>query len=367
MGNFKLHREGQDSFTGVPNNFIENYMPQAAGEFVKIYIYLLKCISENCGELSVSRISDVFNNTEKDTIRALKYWDRKGLLRLTFAEDGSVESLVVTDAPNMRETFITRADAEGDPLKKGSDMQDMDDADVRMQAASMIPDAKQYSRGELEEFSRSESNETLIFVVQKLIGRTMTPADINSIMFMQDKLGFSQELIEYLFEYCAEKKKTSIRYIEKTAIAWAEKGIENVEGAKLLNANFSGNYYPVMRAFGLTGRNPAKEECRYMDKWTLSYGFGTDMIVEAADRTIKATHKPSFEYADSILKRWRADGVKDLDEVRAADERFASKKSSKDNTSSDKIHKSVSARTQFNSFEQRDYDFDDIEDKLVNN
>ena len=66
MSNFKLQQEGFTSYTCVANRFIERYMPKAAGEFVKIYIYLLKCVEENTSELSISRIADAFENTQKN-------------------------------------------------------------------------------------------------------------------------------------------------------------------------------------------------------------------------------------------------------------------------------------------------------------
>ena len=103
MSNFTLKQEGYTSYTAIPNCFIEQFMPYAAGEFVKIYIYLLKCVSENRAELSISKIADVFNNTEKDVIRALKYWQKKGILKLAFDEDNALTSLRLVSLTEMEE------------------------------------------------------------------------------------------------------------------------------------------------------------------------------------------------------------------------------------------------------------------------
>ena len=111
MSNFTLKQDGFSGYTTIPNCFIEQFMPFAAGEFVKIYIFLLKCISENQSELSISRIADAFNNTEKDVIRALKYWQRKGLLKLTFDEDNALTSLCVV---SLSESAVSgEADGQG--------------------------------------------------------------------------------------------------------------------------------------------------------------------------------------------------------------------------------------------------------------
>ena len=358
MSNFKLKREGRTSSTSIPNNFIENFMPTAAGEFVKIYIYLLKCISENCSELSISRIADVFNDTEKDVIRALKYWEKKGLLKLAFDENKELESLVVASDEQKEVTKVTRtSDVSEDPAE----------VEPEAEPEVSIPESRQYSRAEVETFSAAEDNRLLIYAVQKLIGRQLTGADINTIMFLGDSLGFSEDLIEYLFEYCAEKGKTSRRYIEKTGIAWATQGIKDVKGAKLMNALYSDNCYPVMKAFGLTGRNPAKIEREYIDRWFLSYGFSMEMVLSAIDRTIAATHNPSFEYADSILKKWKSEGITTLDAAAEADMAFSAKKAAKKASSSASgAEKKKKSANSFDSFEQRTYDYDELEEKLVN-
>lgn len=356
MSNFKLQQEGYDSSTSIPNNFIENYMPTAAGEFVKIYIYLLKCVSENCNELSISRLADVFNNTEKDTTRALKYWQKKGLLKLTFNDDGSLRSLILTSSPENAETVIRRPEDKSVQVDQSAETAEADEPEAK----PAIPEKRQYSRSEVATFSSNEDNTMLIFVIQKLLGRVVTGSDVNTIMFMKDDLHFPDDLIEYVFEYCISKKKTSIRYIEKTAIAWAEQGIKDVTGAKLINTIYSENCYPVMKAFGLTGRNPAKEECRYIDRWVLSYGFSLEMILEACSRTINAIHQPSFEYADSILKRWKNANVATMDDVKKADQEFSARSTSKRPPASAKI------KVNFNNFQQRTYDYDELEAKLIN-
>ena len=361
MSNFKLKQEGHPSSTSIPNNFIENYMPVAAGEFVKIYIYLLKCISENCSELSISRIADVFNDTEKDIIRALRYWEKKGLLKLTFNEDNELSSLVLTSAESHEVTKVTRQEESATAPAEAS-------AQAPAESAPAIPEPRQYSRGELEAFSRSGDNDMLIYAVQKLIGRPLTSADINTIMFLEDSLHFSEELIEYLFEYCAEKKKTSRRYIEKTGMAWAEQGIKDVKGAKLINAVYSENCYPIMKAFGLTGRNPAKIECQFIDRWFLSYGFSMEMVLEAVNRTINATHNPSFEYADSILRNWKKEGIETLEALEGSDREFSARAAARKKAAASKTttKKSASSAVSFDNFEQRTYDYSDLEAKLVN-
>ena len=77
----KIYTDTPEGATVVQNAFIDQYMPHANGEFVKVYLYLLRC-ADTERELSLSSIADVFEHTEKDVSRALSYWEKQNLLRL---------------------------------------------------------------------------------------------------------------------------------------------------------------------------------------------------------------------------------------------------------------------------------------------
>lgn len=385
MSNFKLQQEGYTSTTSIPNCFIEKYMPKAAGEFVKIYIYLLKCLSENQSELSISKIADAFDDSEKDVTRALKYWERKGLLKLEFndktlislqlisaaAMDGDSKESAdrkVTDDVSSNEVITTIVRNE---LPADTDSSDRSENSVR-NAPSF--EKRQYSKEEINAFSQQEDTFQLIYIIERYTGHALTGTDMNSVFFFYDTLKMSVDLIEYLFEYCVSLGKKNMRYIETVAISWAEKGIKTVSAAKTLNAIYSDNCYSVLKAFGLTGRQPAKSEVEYVSTWSLSYGYTLELILEACNRTMKTIHQPSFEYADSILRRWKASGVKSMEDVKTLDEKRVKAVEKAENIASKKDYAgtgnksaaSGSSSNKFTKFDQRTYDYDALEKKLFN-
>lgn len=67
--------------TMVANEFIDRYMAAANGEYVKVYLYLLRYQGQ---VRDLGEIADALNHTEADVKRALGYWVRQGVL----AEDG---------------------------------------------------------------------------------------------------------------------------------------------------------------------------------------------------------------------------------------------------------------------------------------
>lgn len=76
--------------TSIHNSFIEDYMLEANGSYVKVYLYLAKCIQYGETGLSISSLADRMDNTEKDILRALQYWEKKKLLKINRDNNGEI-------------------------------------------------------------------------------------------------------------------------------------------------------------------------------------------------------------------------------------------------------------------------------------
>ena len=170
---------------------------------------------------------------------------------------------------------------------------------------------------------------SLLFIAEQYLGKTLTKTDVDTITYFYDTLGMSASLIEYLIESCVENNHKSIHYIRKVAIAWAEEGISTVEEARQQSLNYNKNCYTILNAFGIKNRGPADSELSYIRKWTEEFGFTLDIIREAVNRTVSATHQPSFEYADSILTRWKDSQVHHLQDIASLDDAFQKEKAAK--------------------------------------
>ena len=79
--------------TAVSNYFIDYYMPQAGGEYVKLYLCLLRHAADY-GSIPLESIAELFDYTERDIYRGLQYWADQGLIDLAFDQDGSISDLV---------------------------------------------------------------------------------------------------------------------------------------------------------------------------------------------------------------------------------------------------------------------------------
>lgn len=354
MEKITLHSDSTTSATSVSNIFIDEYMTDANGEFVKIYLYLLRLMNAPEAAFSISSIADRFEHTEKDIRRALSYWERMNLLRLEYDSQDNLTGVYLLDSvPSAAKGAASDQTASTAANPPEEDIPDST-------AENSAPVRKSYTADDILAFTQSDAATELLFITERYLGRTLTPTDTDTILYFYDGLGFSTDLIEYLVEYCVSKGHTSIRYIEKVALRWAEDGITTVEQAKQASNLHSQTYFTVMRALGITGRNLVPAETAFIDKWKNTYGFSSELIAEACQRTIQATHQPSFEYTDSILTNWLKKDVKSPADIARLDAEFQSRRK----PSSD-APAATASKNKFNNFEQRSYDYNEMERMLL--
>jgi len=331
MGSFILKNRFSDNNVIVESEFIDQYMAKANGEYVKVYLLLLRHLNQPGCSISISGMADALENTEKDILRALNYWEREGLLLLEYDECNTVCGLEV----GKLNRSIPEVPKKAAPIPSGTNIKTFE------------------SRKELRQ---------IIFVAEQYLGKTLTKTEVDTISFFFTDLGFSLDLTEYLIEYCVENGHKSIHYIKSVALAWAEEGIASVEQAKQAASVYNKDYYAVMNAFGIKGRVLASTEQNFIKAWLQEYGFSIDIIIEACNRTIMNVHQPNFKYADKILKDWLTGNVKHKEDIAAIDQKHEQDKQAKQTARQTQSN----AKNRFHNFDERTYDMDEVERKLMN-
>ena len=347
MGNLTIFQENAVAFTTVSNCFIDQYMADANDAQLKVYLYLLRAFQAN-ETTGISDMADLFNHTEKDILRALKYWEKKGLIVLDYDTAKNVSSIRLLSPCEKDVTTKTTQAADIVPLPS-----------VKQTSQEMPPEKPSYSLDDLKAFRSNEETEQLLFIVEQYIGKPLTPGEMKTILFIYDKLGFSSDLIDYLIQYCVGRDKRDFRYIEKVALSWSQDHITTPKQAKSYARKYDKTVYAVMKALGKTG-TPTPKEVSYITRWTKELGFTLAVIEIACERTVMATDKHRFEYADSILVSWNRSHVHNIEDIHAADAAYQKSKPAQPRTAG-------VSNNQFNQFPQRDYDFDALEKELLSN
>lgn len=373
MSKIQLTSDYPHNHISVPRVFIDKYMADANGEFVKVYLFLLRCMgSRASSDCSISAIADHFNYTEKDILRALKYWEKVGVLSIEVNDRSQLTGVCFKDLtggvqhPSTSSNTITVSKEEPTVIASApAEAPVMEIANkpvnsTRTKKASTTSKKREYTLDEVKEFTNNHEISELLFIIETYLKHPLNSTEMNTVFFWYDGLKFSGELIEYLVEYCITNGHSSLRYMDKVAMNWAENGIDSIEKAKDHVSIRSKAYYSIMKAFGISGRNLADSEIVFVNKWSQEYAFDIEIIQEACKRTIAATQKPSFEYTDSILTNWHNQNVHTLKDIAALDEAFNKSKRSAAPTQAN-----AAKRNKFNNFEQRTYDFDKLEKMLL--
>lgn len=323
--------------TLLPNDFVDRYMIKANGEYVKVYVYLLRLVSEG-RSFSISCLADLLELTERDILRALNYWEKEKLVSMT--KNGETITSINLLPISTRQVAVTQPASTKESTTESS-------------TVTAIPALRTLSPVQIQKKNEDKTFSFLLYIAETYIGKPLNHNDINILCYFYDDLAMSSELIEYLIDYCVSNGKKSFRYMQSVAIAWYEKGIHDVESAKADSNNYRKDYYKVMHAFGLN-TNPAPTQLEYLKRWLDMEHFELDLVIEACNRTIDSINKASFKYADSILKRWKDNQVHTVSDITTFESKHKPPKT-----------QNTKQNNQFHNFNQRDYDFDSLEKRYI--
>lgn len=313
-------------FTPVSNIFIEKYLPQARGEFVKIYLLMLK--HNTFGELGVSSsiLASTLNLLESDIMNALNYWNDQGVIKLT----------QIDKMGNFNVEFL-----------------DLSDEDINNQSSQV----------DLLEALNSTNTKDMLRDIETLLARPLSPNEMSIYLNWQKEFGFSSELILILMEYCISKGKSDPRYIEKVALSWHDMKITTVEQAQNLIKKNEDKWISIRKILtylGINNMDIMKPQQDLIEKWLFIYKFSVDVILKACDICFERLNRADFKYIDGILSKWHKNNFKTLEDIAINDNKRsnATKYQKPSYNNNDKSLK-------FNNFEAREYDYDSLEKKLL--
>ena len=226
--------------TCVPNAFIDEYLAEASGEYVRVYLYLLRHLREN---LKIHSIADALNLTDYDIKRAIFYWEKRGIFKEGTAK-AVEEEIRSEEAARLSEEVLNRKQANNftklsffaERNQKHLPLTNKDSSlaekNMSFTQRNLLPIEEKKQEINEEEF------EGILYVAQYLLPGGVSRSHIQKFEYMVEYLGMSSELIEFLLDYCASIDKTSPRYIESVALDWHEKRIQTVKQAKNLIEQF---------------------------------------------------------------------------------------------------------------------------------
>ena len=399
--------------TTIYNSFIEDYMPAANGSYVKVYLYIAKCLQAKESNFSISSIADQLENTEKDIFRALMYWEKKGLMSLNrdkatgeilglemlipfaerdfdtyentakesaaslgvdsdLSETGALDrrnsDLSETGVLDRRNSDFSETDAANTSTYESSGTDAPSNVNSDVHRASNSAQEKNSSAvkpiqvppEQIQELSANEDFVWVCNVVESYLERPMKPTEIQLITYLYGTLHFSRELILHLYDYCISMGKTACNYIQTVALSWHEQGIKTPEQAQNASVRYLASYNAVSKALGL-GRGLAEIEKKYVDHWQNDWNMDLSVILEACNRTVLKLHHADFKYTEGILSHWNEQNVRTLQGVEQSDLHYAQTKEQKEKKKPSTSGKQT-PRNQFQNFKQRDVSSEELQE-----
>ena len=379
METITITTENHETYSAVSNFFIDYYMTEANGEFVKVYLYLVRLLNSGRA-VTIADIADHFNLTEKDICRSIRYWIKQGVLRLEYTSDKVLTGitmlpLTAKTAKKNDDSLLSMLGVD-EEMKDNGTTQPKTDTVKEMATVTSISNkvtAFQPNRDKVTETEEAESIPETTSVPQKVnykpsfvaskkeededfgnllyqteiyFGKPLTQTDVNILLYIYNDLSFRPELLEYLVEYCVSIGKKSCRYIEAVAIEWYKNGIKTVEEAKVASKNYNSIYIAVLKQLGIPRRVPTPTETAFIDTWYNTYAFNKSIIIEACKRAITTKpHSANFNYVNGILESWHKNNVHKLSDIEELDRQWAEKQKKK--TTANK----TTSTNQFNNYQ----------------
>jgi len=363
MSRILLSNDGLIGATAVSNVFIDHYMKEANDAQIKVYLYLLRNASSNAS-FEIGDIAEEFNHTEKDVIRALKYWEKAGLLTLRYDLTGEICGIgmmssitaerKVSGAPIVTEETVTPVLSI---VPKKEEVVSRKVTEVVLPAAPAVPEKPAYTLDDIKAFKEESDTDELIAVTESYLVKTISPSDLKSLLYIRKELKFDSEMIDLLLQYCVSKGKKSFNYIETIAASWYEQGINTPEQAKSALSRFDKNIFDVMTALGKS-KSPTAKEAEFINRWFVTYGFSREMVLYACEKAVAKPDSDRFPYTEGILAKWKEQGLTTKAEVDAADAEFRKSK----NTGSKKDSSKKSE-----GYKKTSYDFAAMQKFLTDN
>lgn len=264
--------------TEVENIFINEYMPQAPGDYVKVYLYALLYAKQEI-DITHRNLASQLGITEEAVDLAWKYWENMGVVRREILSNAPLDYDVVF--VNLRELMY----AGPAPVPQKSTEQ-----------------AKELCADELK---------GLFDYVEDLKGKPVSAKEMQEIASWNRELSINTEVIKKAFEHCYGKNKTQLKYIGAVIREWSEKGIKTGQEAEEyleLSGKRYGDYKRILNSLGVVGRMATDGEKEVMDKWFDEMGFSLERILDACHKTV-GIQNPNVNYVNRILENWKKEAA----------------------------------------------------------
>ena len=299
------------SSTNIPDVFFTEYLSEASGDFIKVYLYIL-FLSKYGKDVKLNDLSKKIALPLTTIQAAIKYWEDAEVI--TKKGTGYIVN-------NIQEIELNKLYSPKLTVSKES-IQNMEKDKSRASAIEAINNM--YFQG------------------------IMSPSWYSDIDIWFKRFEFDEEVMIALFQYCFDKSALHKNYVKAVADAWHGNNIktfsdleeydDNIQKIKKVKKN-------ICKKLGLT-RNLTQYEEAYIEKWVQEYKYDLEIIELALKKTTSKSN-PNFDYIDKIISDWHDRKLLNSEDVKNYLLEFKNKS---------KQIKELEKKTGYQNYDQRNID-----------
>lgn len=322
---YKIDLGVWNSVFAVPAVIVDKHIRLAGAAQLKV----LLCFLRHAGEgLGINELSSMLNMHEADVRDCLQYWVQTGVIavngdRLSPPEvsDSAVDHSPAPDVkplPAENDTAVKKDSAEDTSRDNSTDNEITGKEEGKKRALSRPekPDTAYIA----ERMKQDSDVAFLMNSADEIFGRITNHNDKATLLLIHEYDGLPVEVILMLLQYAADVGKCNMRYIEKTAINWADDEITTLQAAEarikqLTNSRNAA--FRVQRIIGAQEHSPTEKELSFADQWINRWKFSDEMIRAAYEICVDAKGKYIPGYTNSVLERWQRAGISTPEQAKA--------------------------------------------------
>ena len=275
---------------------------------VDLKVFMSLCATN--GNADVKKLAKLAKCTEDEARESISFWRDAGFVEPC---DGSAMSVASNETK-----------AEDAVQEKEPEIKQAEPKTKKVRGAEELP---HYTSDQLSDILESRRDTAmLINECQNIMGKIFNVKEINILIGLLDYLALDYEYIMMLLTYCAANEKKTLHYVETLAFSLYNAGITTgVQLAEELKRRETAMAAEgkIRAMFGTGSRALTSKEKKFISSWINDMGYPVEIIERAYEVTADATGKGSFAYANAILERWNAEGLRTLEDIADADQKKA--------------------------------------------
>ena len=278
----------------VPAVVAEQHLKLAGPIQLKVLLWLAVHGGE---EVDIAACAAAVGYPAADCTDALQYWVQAGVLQTADLSATPAPAYTVPATPAPAETPARApSPARPHPVKPA------------------MPEV-------VAEQQRNSEFAGLLDAVSKQLGKPLSPGDMETLLYLFSTVGLPAGVILMVVGYAAQAERFTMRYIEKIALDWADRGILSIAAAEEYLCYLEHCQQALLKVQVVCGLpkplNAGAINTACAEKWIFRWHISDDLLRLAYEACEQKTGGFQAKYMDRILENWHSQGLTTVEQVQA--------------------------------------------------